>query len=340
MAGRQTMTEAQSTASLSRRLKGLLPVVPTPLDEDESLDEHGVERLAEFTLRYPFSGIWALASAGEDENLSPSLIDQCARLFVRHFSGEIPVLVKTCRPGTRATVERTKRMADFGIDGAIVHFQHKRLGAEHARRHFNAVADASPVPVLIYHNATRGAQLDVELILELSHHPNIVGMKAGGSNLAELQRLCLFAADDFAVMTAGGGQILAGLAMGAAAHTAIPLLAFPERAFAVHDHVVAGNLPAARAEQKVISDFLIRMPKLHNREVSGEVKCVLEIRRVIKRHVSAPFVEATPEQKGEFERLSEELDLFAASEAAGTGAGTDDLPKQGNEDSTWQPVKN
>lgn len=307
------MNNSRNREPLPGRLRGLLPVVPTPLNEDESIDEQGVEQLAEFTLRYPFSGIWALATAGEDENLSSSLIDQCARLFVRYFGGKIPVLVKTCRPGTKATIERTKRMAGFGIDGAIVHFQHKMLGVEHARRHFLAIAEASPVPILIYHNATRGAQLDVDLILELSSHPNIVGMKAGGSNIAELQRLCLFAAEDFAVMTAGGGQILAGLSIGAAAHTAIPLLAFPERAFAVRDHVIAGDLPAARAEQKVINQFLARMPKLQNREVNGEVKCVLETRGVIKRHVSAPFLDVTPEGKAEFERLIEELDLFAAS---------------------------
>ena len=306
------MSIDEKRASLVQRLKGLVPVVPTPLKKDESLDVEGIERLAEFTLQYPFSAIWALATAGEDENLPSSVIDQCAKLFVQHFGPKIPVLVKTCRPGTKSTIERTKRMADFGIDGAIIHFQHKHLGVKHARTHFNAVADASPVPILIYHNRGRGAELDIELLLELSHHPNIVGMKAGGSNIAELQRLCLFAAEDFAVMTAGGGQILAGLAMGAVAHTAIPLLAFPERAFAVHDYVMAGDLPAARVEQKVINEFLVRMPKLQNREVNGEVKCVLEIRGVIERYVSAPFIEASPEQKREFELLIEELDLFAA----------------------------
>ena len=40
------------------------------------------------------------------------------------------------------------------------------------------------MPVLIYHNSGRGAQLDLDLMIELTHHPNIVGMKAGGSNIA------------------------------------------------------------------------------------------------------------------------------------------------------------
>ena len=309
------MTDNQAdNSSLAQRLRGLVPVVPTPLNADESLDIDGIERLATFVLQYPFSGLWALASAGEDENLTEAVIEDCTQHFVRCFGSEMPVLVKTCRPGTRETLERTRRLADLGIDGAIVHFQHKGLGVEHARRYFNEVADSSPVPILIYHNASRGAQLDMAVLLELSHHPNIAGMKAGGSNIAELQRLCLFAASDFAVMTAGGGQILAGLAMGAAAHTAIPLLAFPERAFAAHDCVMAGRLEAARQQQKVINQFIGRMPRLQNREVNGEVKCVLEIRGVLQRHVSAPFIAATDEQRNTFAELIEELDLFDISQ--------------------------
>ena len=305
------MKQTGSSARCGReKLRGLLPVLATPLNEDESLDLEGVEKLCAFVLSYPFSGVWALATAGEDENLPRPVIDMCAKALVKHLGGKIEVLVKTSEPGTRETIRRTREMADFGIDAAIVHFQHKNLGVEHARRHFLAVAEASPVPIYIYHNAGRGAQLDLGLMLELTRHPNIAGMKAGGSNISELQQLALFADPGFAVMTAGAGQILAGLSMGVSAHTAIPLLAFPERAFAVHDHVMAGRLDEARDEQKVILEFLRRMPKLQNREVNGEVKCVLEIRGIIKRHVSAPFIEATPEQKREFERLIEELDLF------------------------------
>lgn len=296
--------------TLSLRLRGLLPIVPTPLNEDESLDEGGIERLAEFTLSYPFSGIFALASAGEDENLPSPLIDRCAQLYVKTMGPKIPVLAKTCRPGTKATIERTKRMADLGIDGAIVHFQHKMLGADHVRRHFTAIADASPVPIVVYNNSLRGIALTVEQMLELAAHPNIVAIKAGGSNLAELQRLFLFAPPDFTVMTAGGGQIFAGLALGATGHTAAPLLIAPERAFAIYRHLQAGNLEAARAEQRIIMEFLVRMPKLGNREVSAEVKAVLHLRGIIKPYVSAPFLTATAVQQDEISRLAKELDLF------------------------------
>ncbi len=295
---------------MSTKVRGLVPVVPTPLLADEALDEESFAQLAEFTLRYPFAAIWALASAGEDQNLPDDVIDEATRLFVKYFSGKLPVWVKTSHAGTRETIERTRRMSGLGINAAIVLFEHKRLSTDHVRRHFLDIAEQSPVPIVIYDNGNRGGEVDVSLYLELSAHPNIIAMKAGGSDLARLTRLCLFADPDFSVLTAGGGQILTGLAMGAAGHTAIPLLAFPERAFAVAEAVQGGDLERARAEQRVINDFITRMPKLQNREVHGEVKCVLEIRGVINRHVSAPFMAATEPQKAEFEKLIEQVDLF------------------------------
>ena len=293
------------------KIRGLVPVLPTPLHRDETIDHAGIERLAEFTLRYPFSAIWSLATAGEDENLPFDRVVECTQSLVRHFGGHLPVIVKTSTPGTQQTIERTKYLADEGIDAAAIHFQHKMLSPDHARRYFHEVADASPVPLLIYHNATRGAQMPLDLLIELSRHTKIAGMKAGGSNIGELQRLSLMCDPDFSVLTAGGGQLLAGLAMGAAGHTAIPLLAFPERAFRVAEHVANADLDAARAEQRVILDFIGRMPKLENREVNGEVKAVLELRGVIDRHVSEPFRSATDQELAQFKELIEELDLFA-----------------------------
>ena len=58
------MGNGQKSASLCNRLRGLVPVVPTPLRADETLDIEGVARMAEYTGGYPFSAIWALASAG------------------------------------------------------------------------------------------------------------------------------------------------------------------------------------------------------------------------------------------------------------------------------------
>jgi 4-hydroxy-tetrahydrodipicolinate synthase len=292
------------------KLHGLMPVIPTPMNADESLDEAGFERLAAFTLGYPFCGVWALATAGEDENMPVDRRLEAARLFVKYLGGKTPLLVKTSEPGTRETIERTRQFADLGIDIAVIHFQHKMLSPAHQLRYFETVAEASPLPIFLYHNALRGGQLDMDAMLQLSRHPKIAGMKAGGSNLGEIGRLCLLSDPDFSVFTAGGGQLLAGLDLGAAGHMASPFLAFPELALAVYEHARSGRREQAMDAQRRIVAFLQRIPKLHNREVMAETKCVLEIRGVINRYVSEPFLSATDGQKAQIADLIEEMNLF------------------------------
>jgi 4-hydroxy-tetrahydrodipicolinate synthase len=305
------MSAASRSGALQhdQKLTGLVPVVPTPLNEDESLDENGFERMAAFLGEHRFEGIWALASAGEDQNLSWAVIEEAAKMLVKYIGGQIPILVKTSTPGLKQTLARTRRMADLGFDGAIVHVEQKMLGRDHVRRFYLEAAEASPLPVYVYQNGLRGAACDVDLCLELLEHPNVAGMKAGGSNLGELHPLCQLADESASVMTAGGGQILPGLAMGAAAHTAAPLMMFPQRARAIWDHLQAGRLAEARDEQRRILRFIRRMPKLENREVSGEVKAELEARGVMQRHVSAPFRSASDEEVAQIRDLAEELGI-------------------------------
>ncbi len=278
------------------KLKGLMPVLPTPLLADETPDEAGMERLVEFLLNFPFCGFWAVATAGEDENFPVEVRKDVTRLLVKYAGGKVPLLVKASEPGTKETIQRVREFADLGIDIAVVHPQHKGLSQDHYLRALETIADSSPLPIYIYHNYDRGGHLTIDTITRLSNHPKIAGMKAGGYNLAELQRLALFCNPDFSVFTAGAGQLLACLAMGVSGHMAIPLAAFPEISFAVFDAFQKGNIHAAQNHQRELIEWISSLPKLQNREVNGETKAVLEARGIIHRHVSAPFIPASDEQ--------------------------------------------
>ncbi|HWL54637.1 MAG TPA: dihydrodipicolinate synthase family protein [Chthoniobacteraceae bacterium] len=292
------------------KLTGLMPVLPTPLLEDESVDEAGIERLAGFLLGFPFCGIWALATAGEDENLPVETRKQVARLLVAQFGGKVPLLVKTSEPGTRETIERTREFADLGIDLAIVHPQQKGLSQDHYLRALETIADRSPLPLYLYHNGGRGAALSLSTMIRLSRHPNIAGMKAGGSNLAELQRLALFCDSDFSVFTAGAGQMLACLAMGVAGHMAAPFSGFPELAFHLYRSFRKGDWTGARRWQLRLIESMGALPDLKNREVHGEIKALLETRGIIRRHVTAPFIEASDT---EIQKIREHFDTHRRS---------------------------
>lgn len=140
------------------------------------------------------AGILALGSNGEAASLDEDESDR----VVAAVRGEVPasrlLLVGTGRESTRATVAATRRAAALGADAVLVRtpsYFKSQMTADAIVTHFTAVADASPVPVLLYNlPGVTGLSLTVPMIERLARHPNIPGMK---ETSADLERLGLFA---------------------------------------------------------------------------------------------------------------------------------------------------
>lgn len=125
--------------------------------------------------------------------------------------------------GTRATINMVNRMAKAGADVAMVITPHyfkkfmKNFAAQKA--HFFAVADASPIPILVYNMpANTGIDLSAGEIAELAAHPNIVGLKDSGGNLAKLAWLAnevKIQKLNFEILAGSASWILPAFAIGA-----------------------------------------------------------------------------------------------------------------------------
>ncbi len=91
---------------------------------------------------------------------------------------------------TRATIQMTADMAEAGADAAVVitpsYFKTKMTGPV-LEQHFTAVANASPIPVVLYSvPANTGIDLPVDVVTRLSRHPNIVGIKDSGGDITKI----------------------------------------------------------------------------------------------------------------------------------------------------------
>ena len=96
-------------------------------------------------------------------------------------------IVGTGRESTRGDRAATRRAAELGADAVLVRtpgFFKAQMTADAFVRHYTAVADASPVPVLLYNfTALTGVTLPIDAVAALSRHPNIVGMKESGGDV-------------------------------------------------------------------------------------------------------------------------------------------------------------
>ena len=114
------------------------------------------------------------------------------------------LLVGTGRESTRAAVAATVRAAALGADAVLVRspsFFKTQMSADALVAHYTAVADASPVPVLLYNlpNVT-GVMLTPAIVIRLAEHPNIAGLKETSPDLERLGQIVALAPSSFTVL--------------------------------------------------------------------------------------------------------------------------------------------
>ena len=200
-------------------LAGIYPPIPTPFDCDGQVAE---EKLTENLHRwneYKLRGYVVLGSNGE-----LVLMDEEERLLVlRTARAAIPedrlMIAGTGCQSTQATIELTASAAAIGADAALVvtpSYYRGLMTRDVLREHFHAVAEASPIPIIIYNiPACTGIDLDAQTVAELGEHENIIGIKDSGGNVTKLAEICRLTGPDFQVLAGSASFLLPALSVGA-----------------------------------------------------------------------------------------------------------------------------
>ena len=198
------------------RFGAVLTAMVTPFDRSGALDIDAAVALARHLLAHGSDGIVVTGTTGE----SPVLTDEEAVDLWRALAEAltVPVLAGTGTADTGHSVERTRRATEAGVDGVLVVTPYySRPSQTGLAAHFRAVAEATPLPVLLYDVPVRtGRRLETETTLELaSGVRNIVGVKDASDDVDRTARLVACAPDGFEVYSGSDGLTLALLAVGA-----------------------------------------------------------------------------------------------------------------------------
>jgi 4-hydroxy-2-oxoglutarate aldolase len=235
-------------------LKGILPPLVTPFRGDGTLDlrafEGNLERYAEQDL----GGYLVLGSNGEAASLDEG--EKLALIAAaRRHAGRRTLLAGTGLESTAATIALTRKAADQGADAALVltpSYYKAQMRTDVLKRHFEAVAEASPIPVLLYSvPAFTGLVLPPELPAALSGHPRIAGLKESSGDMGLMGRILQSVPPSFAVACGNAPVIYAALCLGASAGILAVACCAPAptaalyRAFAAGDHALARRLQQA-----------------------------------------------------------------------------------------------
>lgn len=237
-------------------LKGLFPPIPTAFHADGTLAEPPPGWL-DFLARAGLDGVVALGSNGE----APALTEGERLRWVRAVRSGLPrplrLIVGTGADSTLATIERTRAAADEGAEAVLViapHYFRRHLTPDALRRHYHAVAEASPIPVLIYNIPPHmGYDLTAEWIIAIAGHPNLRGMKESSGDLARIPTLRQALGNEFAILTGSGEKLLDALLAGADGSIAALADLAPATSVRIRNAWREHRLEQARRQQQLIA---------------------------------------------------------------------------------------
>lgn len=236
-----------------KQFAGVYTPIATPFRRDDTLDEQGLRANVARWMGTPLTGLVVLGSNGEAPQLEEDEADRVIAIVREGMPADRPMIVGTGRESTRATIAATRRAAAAGADAALVRtpsFFKSQMTTDVFVRHYLDVADASPIPVLLY-NVTMytGVNLPPDAVATLATHPNIAGMKESGSDLVQIAEYIARTPDDFTILAGSAATLFPALATGCdGAILALAALA-PEACVQLVALVRAGQVDEARALQ-------------------------------------------------------------------------------------------
>jgi 4-hydroxy-2-oxoglutarate aldolase len=195
--------------------------------------------------------------------------------------------------GTRSTVALTRKAADAGADAVLVltpHYYRARMTAEALRVHFEAVADASPVPVYLYSvPAFTGLPWPPGLATSLAAHPRVGGMKESSGDIGLLQRVVSSVPSRFEVACGNGLVFYPALCVGASGGVLAVANCAPRPVTALHRAFLAGDHPRARRIQEALLPLAAAVTTGHG--VAG-LKAAMDLAGLRGGAVRAPLLPA------------------------------------------------
>jgi 4-hydroxy-2-oxoglutarate aldolase len=234
------------------KFNGIFPPIPTPfINGDIAYDElsSNIEKWGQTGLK----GIVAMGSNGEYVYLSADEKRKFVQKVVDVTPDHMQVIAGTGCESTRETIELTRDCAACGVHAALVvtpHYYAGKMNDTAMFEYFTAVADASPMPILLY-NVPKFTNINMSaaLVARLSRHPNIVGIKDSTGNVIQLGEIANQVDAEFNLLVGTAGALFGALTLGCVGGVLALANVAPKICVQIHQLVQEGNFESARKLQ-------------------------------------------------------------------------------------------
>lgn len=277
----------------------------TPFKSDKSIDFEALARLIDYQIQGGVDYLVVLGTTSENPTLEPSEREAVRDFVTDRVAGRVP-LVLGCGGNNTAALLREIRQVDptrFSAILSVVPYYNKP-SQEGIYRHYAAVAEASPLPVVLYNVPGRtGVNMTPETTLRLAtDFPNIVGIKEASGNMVQVDEIIKHKSPDFMVISGDDAVTFPLITLGAVGVISVIGNAFPREFSRMVRLALAGDYAAARTIHHRFNDLFGLLFVDGN---PAGVKCVLNAMGLCENELRLPLV---PTRITTFEKIRRVLE--------------------------------
>ncbi|MBQ7847608.1 MAG: 4-hydroxy-tetrahydrodipicolinate synthase [Clostridia bacterium] len=196
--------------------EGAATALVTPFDKNGNPDFEAYAALIDWQIKEGIDALVACGTTGESSTLSEKEYEEVVKTAVKACGGRVPMIVGTGSNNTAHAVERTKLAEELGADAALVVTPYYNKATQKGLiAHYEAIADASNLPVILYNVPSRtGVNIEPATCKILSQHEKIVAIKEASGNISKVAEILALAGDALDVYSGNDDQIVPIMSLG------------------------------------------------------------------------------------------------------------------------------
>lgn len=284
------------------KFKGTGVALVTPFKKDLSVDFDGLKKLVDFNINGGVNYLVINGTTAESVTTTTEEKKQILDTIRKHVDGRVPLVYGIGGNNTQGVLDIIKATDFHGISAILsVSPYYNKPSQAGIYQHYLAIAEACPVPVILYNVPGRtGSNVTAETTIKLAHHDNIIGIKEASGNLEQCMHIVKHKPEGFLVISGEDMLTVPMVSFGMDGVISVLANAFPEKFSKMVKLALENNFSEA---SKLMFDFLELNPLMYEESNPVGVKAVLEQYGICACSVRLPLVEASAGLKTKIQNL-------------------------------------
>jgi 4-hydroxy-tetrahydrodipicolinate synthase len=291
---------------------GVGTALVTPFTRSGELDEQAVRRLGKRQIDAGIHFLVPCGTTGENPTLSLAERTRIVEILADESGGRAPVLAGAGGYDTRNIIRLADEMRKAGASGLLsVTPYYNKPTQEGLFQHFQAIAESTPLPIVVYNVPGRtGVNIEPATLVRLAAIPNIVGVKEASGNITQMAEICSAVPDDFIVLSGDDAITLPLMALGGRGIISVVSNEIPAEMVQMVEAAERGDFRAARA----VHTRILPLMQVNFAESNPvPVKAAMHAMGLLEDVYRLPMCAPKPETREKILKVLKKLDLLTGT---------------------------